>query len=150
MQTFQSQSVAPLFSTTASADGRPEYVVGGITLTLAAFATTNAIVNLPDGHPIPVGVKFIPFGAVLVENGAREYEPWNGVTQLVNSKTIIMDRTITSEDPRFDSPPGACNGGTFYEARLKALVGGVWTPLDADQLAALVAAQPRIIRKRLS
>lgn len=150
MTTFETQTINPMQAASASADGRPEYVVGGITLDLTTLTTTVATVTLPDDYVVPVGVKFVPFGAVLVETAGRKYQPWDGVAALVNSKTVIIDRTITSDDPRFDSAPGACNGGTFFEARLKYLTGGVWTPLTGAMLTALVAAQPRVIRKRMS
>jgi hypothetical protein len=150
MQTFENQTVAPPQGACASADGRPEEVVGGITLDLTTLTATVATVTLPDDYVVPVGVKFVPFGAVLVETAGRKYQPWDGVAALVNSKTVVINRTITSDDPRFDSAPGACNGGAFFEARLKYLTGGVWTVCTGAMVTALVTAQPRIVRKRMS
>mgnify|MGYP001598375767 CR=1 FL=1 len=152
MDTFESHSVntGPLGQARASADGRPERVIAGITLAIASFAALGADLTLPDGTVIPTGKRVVPFGAVLVENGSREYIPWDGAAALVNSKVIIIDETITNDDPRFLTAPGACNGGAFFEGRLKYSNGGVWTVLSGAMLTALVAAMPRLVRKRMS
>ena len=134
----------------ATADGRPEYVIGGITLSAAAFVALTADLTLADGSIIPTGKKVVPFGAVLVENGSREYAPWDGAAALVNSKTVVMNATITDDDPRFPQAPGACNGGAFFSARLKYSNAGVWTALTGAMITALVAAQPRIVVKRMN
>lgn len=152
MNTYESQSLntGVIGQAQASSDGRPERVVAGITLSAAAFTALGADLTLPDGSVIPAGKRVVPFGAVLVENGSREYIPWDGAAALVNSKTIIMNTTITDDDPRFWTPPGACYGGGFFEARLKYSNAGVWTALTGAMLTALVAAMPRVQRKRMS
>ena len=152
MNTFESQNIAlgSIGGAQASADGTPERVIGGITLSAAAFTAAVTDTTLADGTIVPAGKRFCPFGAVLVENGSREYAPWDGVASLVNSRAVVMNTTITDDDPRFPTPPGACNGGAFFSSRLKYSNAGVWTALTGGMLTALVAAQPRIILKRMS
>lgn len=70
-----------LFPTRVSADGRPEYKVGGITIDLATIPTAPvADVTLPDGSTIRAGNQYLRHGQVLCRIGVAEIQAytWTG------------------------------------------------------------------------
>lgn len=49
----------------ASADGLPEYKVGGVTVDWGTVPANSADVTLPDGIILESGMKYLPFGCIL-------------------------------------------------------------------------------------
>jgi hypothetical protein len=148
---FQSQNLSGFTGAHASADGRPDRYAVGVTLDTAQVPAAAAEITLVDGDIIPNAIKYLPFGAIIVRIGAsRLWKPWDGAAALVNSETLICNTTCKEGDQDWDSAHSVCYGGQFFPARLKSLVGGVWTPLTAAQLTTLTTAMPRVQYKRVT
>lgn len=149
---FNSQVIQGFAGAAASADGRPERVLGGITLdtTHAAFTALAAAATLADGQVIPIGATYVPFGAILMETAGRLYQPWDGAAAIKNGYTVVVNTTCTSLDPDWDSPAGVFNGGEVYFDSLKIYTGGAWTAISQAQWLLLVAKLPTLKQKRMN
>jgi hypothetical protein len=90
--------VAP---TRVTADGEPNYKVGGIGIdwtSVAAVAGSDA--SLPDGSIIRIGTKYIRYGQVMVKiTASGKYGPYDpaavdGRQTLARGSAYIMDETV--------------------------------------------------------
>jgi hypothetical protein len=147
MLQIKNTNLGALNGATASADGKPQYKIGGCTIDSAATIPTGTALtglSLADNDFIPAGKKFFYYGAVLVKNVAGNYIPWDGAAALARGDVYIVNRTVKEDDDDFLCPGGCMEGGRVYDARLRCLAGGVWTALTAPQKALLYAAMPLI------
>lgn len=124
-----------------SSNGAPEYATGGITIDWATVPAAAGPVTLIDGQIIPDGVKYIPFGTTLVQiTASSKFGPHqagatnDGRQTPVKGKAFCMNQTILETDAESEYGPGAIDGGTIFQSRLKKLndAGTAYVPLVPD------------------
>lgn len=134
--------------TPASADGRPEYKPGGVTIDWDTVPANAAETTLADGSVIPAGVKYLPYGLLLARIGSGKYGPYEPAAtderaDAVRGSLYILNWTVRADDDHADNPPGVFDGGRVYPARLKAVTAGAYAATDA-WTADVQAALPRV------
>lgn len=146
--------VAP---TRVSADGEPEYKVGGMTIdwtTVAAVAGSD--VNLADGSIIRIGTKYLRFGQVMVKiTASGKYGPYDpgaadGRQTLARGNAFIMDETILefsagigNISTRNDQFGSAVEGGALFVDRVLNSGVGAASLAAGPTLANVEALFPR-------
>lgn len=121
--------VAP---TRVSADGEPEYKVGGLTIdwtTVVAVSGSDAA--LTDGSIIRIGTKFLRYGQVMVKiTASGKYGPYDpaagdGRQTLARGSAYIMDETVLefsagigAISTRNDQFGSAIEGGAMFIDRI--------------------------------
>jgi len=135
--------------TPASADGRPEYKPGGVTIDWSTVPANASATTLADGSVIPAGVKYLPYGLILTritasgKYGPRQEAAADGREAATRGNTYILNYTIRQDDLHADHPPGVFDGGRVYIDRLKAVTAGAYAATDA-WTAEVQAALPRV------
>ncbi len=124
--------------TPASADGNPEYKVGGVTIDPTAFpAASVSEVTLADGAKVPANKQYIPYGCILARITASGlYGPYDpaavdGRADLARGACFVVNYTITDEDDHWENPPGVFDGGRVYLDRLKAVDAAAYVGTEA-------------------
>lgn len=128
-----------------SADGRPDWKVGGLTIDWSTVAAVSGSdVTTPDGRVVKIGEKYLRYGQVLNRiTASGKYGPAD--TTLANgqeltgggSQSFILNETLLEKDPGSDHP-AAFDGGAVWPDRLLVGTG------NAPTLAAVLAALPRL------
>jgi hypothetical protein len=135
--------------TPASADGRPEYKPGGVTIDWSTVPANAAAATLADGSVIPAGVKYLPYGLILTRiTASGKYGPHDagaadGRQTPARGGAYIVNHTTRADDLHADNPPGVFDGGRVYIDRLKLLAAGVYTNTGA-WAAGIQAVFPRV------
>lgn len=124
-----------------SADGFPEYAVGGITIDWTHANTPVAGaggVTLADGTFVPQGKHYVRYGAIVrvpVAGGKRGKAipavAADGAT-LERDRTFVLNETVVEDQVMSDNAGGPLNGGRVFRSRLQ--VAGAF-PTEAQLLA---------------
>jgi hypothetical protein len=145
-----------VFPTRVSADGKPQYKAGGITIDWSLVAAASGDQTLADGSVIKDGQKFLRYGQVLCRVASNgKYAPYDpsgttGQEVLTNGRAFILDQTVTQYDTGNaglsavnDQIGEAIDGGPVWLARI--IQSGVAShSLSAGPtLAELITAFPR-------
>jgi hypothetical protein len=116
----------------ASADGSPEYKVGGVTIDWTTVPANNADTTLDDGNVIKSGTKYIPFGCILAKITASGlYGPYDagasdGRETLTRGACYILNETVASDDGDADNPGAVFEGGRIFSDRVKKIDTGAY------------------------
>lgn len=125
-----------------SADGRPEWKAGGITIDWATVTAVGSDTTLSDGAVVKAGDKHLRYGQVMCKITATGlYGPYksdasDGRQTLTNGECFVLDRTVVKSQLHGDQI-GAIQGGYVFSGRITDVSG-------APTLAALLAAMPRL------
>ncbi len=143
--------------TPASADGAPEYKVGGVTIDwTTAVAANVAAVTLDDASIVPANQKYLPYGTILARITASGlYGPYDpsavdGRGDLARGACFVLNYTVyggggPQDDLHADNPPGVFDGGRVYLDRLKCIDAAAYIGTEAIVWSADVqAAFPRL------
>lgn len=134
------------FPLRVSADGNPEYKVGGITIDWTDVniptGTAGTGITLGDGTFVPPGKKYLRYGQVVfwtVTAGKTDAAKVAlTATGLVRDRVGILNETVVEDDVMSDHAGGCIIGGKCFRGRVQ--VGGAW-PTEAN----LLAAVPRLV-----
>lgn len=147
-----------VFPTRVSADGKPIYKAGGVTLDWTYATTASGDVTLGDGSVIKDGQKYFRYGQVITRiTSSGKYAPYdpdltNGRELLTRGRCFILDQTILQYDSGSAALSGqndivgeAIEGGAVFLDRIlntgaasHTLVGG---PTKAEILTAFPLLQ---------
>jgi hypothetical protein len=135
--------------TPASADGVPQYKVGGVTIDWDTVPANGSLATLDDGSTIPADEKYLPYGTVLGRiTASGKYGPWedaavDGRDTSARGEVYILNHTVRYTDPHKDNPPGVFEGGRVYRDRLKIVAAAAFTNTGAWD--AVETAMPLIV-----
>lgn len=125
-----------------TADGKPEWKHGGITLDWSTVTALGAD-TVVDGRTIFAGDKYIRYGTPLdVITASGKYGPVDttvadGREAMAAGQTYLLNETVVQSDEMSDHP-AVLEGGLVYRARLN--IGGVGQATEAN----LLLAMPRL------
>ena len=132
-----------------SADGRPDWIIGGITIDWTTITAVAADTTIADGTIVPSGRKYLLYGQVLCKITATGlYGPYSataadGRQNITRGECFILNRTQL-EVPLFGAGvvnsmnPAVIEGGSVFLDRIQ--VGGAGQP----SIQALLATFPRL------
>lgn len=133
-----------------TADGKPEWKTGGVTLDWSTVTAVGADTTLADDTLVKSGAKALEFGTVLCRIIASgKFGPYasgaaDGRQTLTRGSVFILNETLLELGtvPGLMAPPtdhpGVIEGGRLRQPRVK--VGSAGQPT----VAALEAAMPRV------
>lgn len=146
-----------VFPTRVSADGKPAYKAGGITIDWSLIIAASGDQTFTDGSVIKDGQKFLRYGQVLCRvNSNGKYAPYDpagttGQEVLTNGRAFILDMTVTQYDTGSagfsavnDQIGEAIDGGPVWLARIIQSGGGSHSLSAGPTLAELITAFPRL------
>lgn len=116
-----------------SADGRPDWKAGGVTIDWSAVdAVEDDPLELDDETIVAVGDKYLRYGTVLNHDAATgKYKPTDAPQR---GECYIVNETVVLSELGSDHP-AVIEGGLVWRSRL--LVGGVGQPTLDDVLTAM-------------
>jgi len=132
-----------------SADGKPEWKSGGLTIDWSTVDAKSTETTLSDGSTVKSGEKVLRYGTILAKiTASGKYGPADtgavdGRQTLTLGDVYLVDRTLFFSDPGSEQA-GAIEGGRVYTGRLAAgtTVDGYIQPTLANTLAALPRVTP--------
>lgn len=139
-----------------TADGSPEWKVGGVTIDWATVTAEVSARTLSDGTVIPAGQKGLELGTVLARiTASGRYGPYNsaasdGRQTLTRGQCFVLNESVLElgADGTGSGPsdhPAVFEGGRVWRARLQ-LDGANPTSIGGNEptTAAFSTAFPRI------
>lgn len=110
-----------------SADGRPDWKTGGITVDWTKVSAATADLILSDGTPIKTGEKYLEMGEQMArisatgKFAAADTTATDGRQTPARGNLFLLNRTVKQSSLGSDHP-AVIQGGNVYKARVK--VGG--------------------------
>jgi len=134
-----------------SADGKPEYKAGGVTIDWSTVAAvTGSDVTLLDGLVVKVGEKYLRYGQVLVPiTASGKYGPYDPAAAdgreaaPARNTTFILNESIKEDDIASDHP-AVIYGGLVFKDRIIQSGVAAHTLALGPTLAELHTAFPRL------
>jgi hypothetical protein len=116
-----------------SADGRPDWKAGGVTIDwTAVVAVSGSDETLDDETIVKIGDKYLQFGTILGHDAATgKYKPTDAP---VRGESYIVNETVVMSELGSDHP-AVIEGGLVWRSRLQ--VDGVGQPTLDDVLTAM-------------
>ncbi len=120
-----------------SADGRPDWKVGGVTIDWSAIdAVSGSPETLDDDTVVAVGDKFIRYGTIVTrDDSSGKYAPTDAP---IRGESFILNETVVMSELGSNHPP-VIEGGQVWAARLN--VDGVGQPTLEEVLVAFPRLQ---------
>lgn len=150
MPSFGQTTIATLGRTIqASADGRPEWKEGGITIDWTAVTAVSVDTTLSDGRIVKAGDKYILFATVMCKvtgagqgNTVGKYCPYlstatDGRQTLTRGSCYLLNQTVLLSDLHSDHTP-VFYGGLVWGERIAAIAAN---PAFATLAAVLTRLQ---------
>lgn len=148
-----------VFPTRVSADGKPEYKAGGITIDWSLVVAVTVDTTLADGSIIKTGNKFLRYGQVMTKiTTSGKFGPYDpaltqGSELLVRGNCFILDETVLQYPaglggaltPANDQYGSAIEGGKVFIDRIIQSGTATHTLALGPTLAELLAAFPAIL-----
>lgn len=135
-------------------DGRPEVAAFGVQVDWSTVDALGAKTTFPDGIVVEAGEKVLKVGQLLakITSGptAGQYGPFDpsasdGRQTLTRGDAVLVNQLVHQNEYEWALPGGGITGGKVWKARLIQAGTGTASKAAGPQLAALLAAFPRLI-----
>jgi len=102
-----------------SADGKPDFKAGGITVNWDLVPAQTAEVTFYDTVTVPAGAKVLRYGSIVYRDTDGRFGLATAATSLVRGETFIINETW-EESENMSLYPGALRGGLCFKDRILA------------------------------
>lgn len=146
-----------VMTTRVSADGKPKYKPGGVTIDWDKVTAINADATLTDGSVIKSGQKYLRYGQVLTKiTASGKYGPYDpsvtdGRELLTRGRVYILDETLIQYNAGSsglgaanDHAGGVFEGGLVWIDRVLHSGTGTHTLAAGPTLAEVLTAFPEL------